>query len=328
MKQQHIFITGANGFVGRHLCRHLAQRGTRVTACVRPCSDTSSLEGVAGVDILRVAELGPRGTRETQFAGIDAVVHLAARVHVMHDTAPDPLLEFRRVNVESTEHLARTAAESGVRRFVYVSSIKVNGETTGDGSFTADDRPGYADPYGQSKWEAEQKLEEIASIKGMEWVVIRPPLVYGPDVRGNFLALMKCLRRGFPLPLGAVENQRSIVSIYNLIDLLERVLHHPNASGQRFLVKDQEDVSTAELVRRIAQALQIRPRLIPVPPSLLLLTGRLLRRRDAVQRLCSSLVVNTAKTAHLLQWRPPVSMDCGLVNTCSWFSSAASDGSL
>jgi nucleoside-diphosphate-sugar epimerase len=246
----------------------------------------------------------------------------------MHETSPDALLEFRRANVGSTEHLARTAADSGVRRFVYVSSIKVNGETTGDGSFTADDRPGYVDPYGQSKWEAEQKLEEIASTQGMEWVVIRPPLVYGPDVRGNFLSLMKCVRRGYPLPLGAVQNQRSIVSIYNLIDLLEQVLHHPNASGQRFLVKDQEDVSTAELVRRIARALRTRPRLVPVPPSLLSLSGRLLRQRDAVQRLCSSLVVNTTKTADLLQWRAPVSLDCGLGSTCNWFSTTASGGTL
>lgn len=328
MKQQHIFITGANGFIGRHLCRHLAQLGMWVTACVRPTSDVSTLEGVKGVRIMRVPEAGPTPALEAQFAGVDALVHLAARVHVMHDTSSDPLAEFRRVNVAGTERLAHIAADNGVRRFVYISSIKVNGEATGARSFTADDLPGYVDPYGRSKWEAEQKLEEIATARGMEWVIIRPPLVYGPGVRGNFLALMKCLRRGLPLPLGSVENRRSIVSVYNLVDLLERALLHPAASGQRFLVKDQEDVSTAELVRRLALALQTRALLIPVPSSFLLMSSRLLRQQDAVQRLCSSLVVNTEKTAQLLQWMPPVSLDRGLGTTCTWFKAAASDGML
>lgn len=328
MKSQRILVTGANGFVGRHLCRHLVQQGLQVTACVRSHADLSSLHDIDNCDILRVPELGPAALLQSHLAATDAVVHLAARVHVMHETSTNPLAEFRRVNVRATENLALAAAKSGVRRFVYVSSIKVNGESTGDGSFSADDRPGYLDPYGQSKWEAEQKLEEIATARGMEWVIVRPPLVYGPGVRGNFLAFMRCLGRGFPLPLGAVTNQRSIVSVYNLVDLLERALHHADAPGQRFLVKDQEDLSTAELARRLARALDTHARLIPIPPSLLLLSGRLLRRQEAVQRLCSSLVLNTAKTAHLLHWRPPVSLDSALGNTCNWFKAAVANGTL
>jgi nucleoside-diphosphate-sugar epimerase len=332
MTQRRILITGANGFVGRHLCRHLIRQGKSITACVRPSSNISSLDGLRNLEFLRISELTPKASSwlalGRQLAEVDAIVHLAARVHVMRDTSVDPLAAFREANVTSTECLARAAAESGVRRFIYVSSIKVNGEATDGSSYTADDRPGYVDPYGQSKWEAEQKLEEIATAKGMEWVVVRPPLVYGPDVRGNFLALLKCLLRGYPLPLGAVENRRSVVSAYNLADLLERTLYHPNASGQRFLVKDEEDISTAELVRRMAKALQRRPRLIPVPPGLLLASGKLLRKEDMIQRLCSSLVVNTTKTADLLDWRARVPLDWGLGRTCDWFQTAMLRGAL
>jgi nucleoside-diphosphate-sugar epimerase len=332
MTPHRILITGANGFIGRHLCRHLTRQGKSITACIRPSSNISSLAELPKLELLRISELTPHASSwpalGRHLAEVDAIVHLAARVHVMHDTSADPLAAFREANVTTTECLARAAAESGVRRFIYVSSIKVNGEATEDSSYTADDRPAYVDPYGQSKWEAEQKLEEIATAKGMEWVVVRPPLVYGPGVRGNFLALMKCLLKGYPLPLGAVENRRSVVSVYNLADLLERTLYHPNASGQRFLVKDEEDISTAELVRRLGNALQRQPRLIPVPPRLLLASGKLLRKQDVIQRLCSSLVLNTTKTADLLDWRARVSLDSGLGRTCEWFQTATLRGAL
>jgi nucleoside-diphosphate-sugar epimerase len=332
MTPRRILITGANGFIGRHLCRHLTRQGKSITACIRPSSNISPLDGLRNLDLLRISELTPNASSWPSLGShlreVDAIVHLAARVHVMHDTSTDPLAAFREANVKTTECLARAAAKSGVRRFIYVSSIKVNGEATANNSYTADDRPGYVDPYGQTKWEAEQKLEEIATATGMEWVVVRPPLVFGPGVRGNFLALLKCLLKGYPLPLGAIENRRSVVSVYNLSDMLESTLYHPNASGQRFLVKDEEDISTAELVRRLAKALQRQPRLIPVPQWLLLASGKLLQKQDVIQRLCSSLVVNTTKTADLLHWRPSVPLDWGLGRTCDWFQTATLHGAL
>lgn len=325
MTQHRILVTGANGFVGRHLCQHLASQGNYVKACVRPSSNTSALIGIPHLEVVRVPEQSDNSLIP-MLSAVDAVVHLAARVHVMRETSRDPLADFRRVNVTSTRCLARAAARVGVRRFVYVSSIKVNGEVTHGRSFSPDDPPGYVDQYGQSKWEAELELEHIASTSGMEWVVVRPPLIYGPHVRGNFLALMKCLQEGFPLPLGSVDNHRSIVSVYNLVDLLELAIYHPGACGNRFLVKDAEDISTADLVRGIARALHTRARLFRIPPSLLLIAGKCLHRYDAIQRLCSSLVVDVTKTTDLLGWRAPMSLESGLGRTCSWFQAAASRG--
>src|ERR1700761_1965527 len=191
MTPRRVLITGANGFVGSHFCRHLARKRKCITACVRPSSNIAPLHAVKNLEVLRISELTPDAPSwpvlSSKLSEVDVVVHLAARVHVMQDKAVNPLAAFRQANVASTEWLARAAAAGGVRRFIYVSSIKVNGEATSDHAYTADDRPGYVDPYGQSKWEAAQKLEEIASANGMEWVVVRPPMVYGPGVRGNFL---------------------------------------------------------------------------------------------------------------------------------------------
>jgi nucleoside-diphosphate-sugar epimerase len=323
MIRNRILITGANGFVGQHLCAHLVAIGRKVTACVRPKATGLRVPGSDNLRIMVVPDITAYAYWPEQLTDVDTVIHLAARVHVMQDRSSDPLAEFRKVNVAATSALVEQAARAGVRRFIYVSSIKVNGEATSSGEFHADDLPGYRDPYGQSKWEAEQKLESLAVASHLEWVVIRPTLVFGPGVRGNFLSLMRCIRRGLPLPLGSVDNRRSLVSVYNLVDLIASAIDHPAAAGQRFLVKDPEDLSTCELVRRIAKALDCRPRLLPVRTSLLVSSARLLRKEAIVQRLIGSLVVNTEKTAELLQWRAPMSFDSALAETCAWFQTTS-----
>jgi UDP-glucose 4-epimerase len=245
--------------------------------------------------------------------GVSAVIHCAARVHVMADTAADPLEEFRHVNVQGTLNLARQAAAAGVRRFVFVSSIKVNGEATQPGApFTADDAPAPLDAYGVSKMEAEQGLRELAAQTGMEVIIIRPPLVYGPGVKANFAAKMRWLQRGVPLPLGAIHNQRSLVALDNLVDLIVTCLTHPAAANQTFLVSDGEDVSTSELLRRMGQALDRPARLLPVPQSWLKLAAAMVGKSDVAQRLCGSLQVDISKTRQLLSWTPPLSLDQGL----------------
>jgi UDP-glucose 4-epimerase len=231
----------------------------------------------------------------------------------MQEATADPLEEFRRVNVQGTLNLARQAAAAGVRRFVFVSSIKVNGEATQLGRpFTADDAPAPLDSYGVSKMEAEQGLREIALQTGMEVVIIRPSLVYGPSVKANFAAMMRWLKRGVPLPLGAIHNQRSLVSLDNLVGLIVTCLTHPAAANQTFLVSDGEDASTTELLRRMGQAMGHPARLIPVPTSWLKLAAAMVGKRDVAQRLCGSLQVDISKTRELLGWAPPVSLDEGL----------------
>lgn len=241
------------------------------------------------------------------------MVHAAARVHVMDDRASDPLAEFRRINVQGTLNLARQAAAAGVRRFVFISSIKVNGEATKLGiPFSADDIPAPLDPYGVSKMEAEQGLREIAAQTGMEVVIIRPPLVYGPGVKANFRAMMHWLTRGVPLPLGAIHNRRSLVALDNLVDLIVSCLDHPAAANQTFLVSDGEDLSTTQLLRRMGRALGKPVRLIPVPPALIKVGATLMGKRAVAQRLCDSLQVDISKTRQLLGWSPLLSVDEGL----------------
>jgi UDP-glucose 4-epimerase len=231
----------------------------------------------------------------------------------MQEATADPLEEFRRANVQGTLNLARQAAAAGVRRFVFVSSIKVNGEATQLGSpFKADDTPAPLDAYGVSKMEAEQGLREIARQTGMEVVIIRPPLVYGPGVKANFAVMMRWLKRGIPLPLGAIHNQRSLVALDNLVDLLVTCLTHPAAANQTFLVSDGDDVSTTELLRRMGQALGCPARLMPVQVSLLKLAAAMVCKRDVAQRLCGSLQVDIEKTRRVLGWTPPISLDEGL----------------
>jgi UDP-glucose 4-epimerase len=242
-----------------------------------------------------------------------AVVHLAARVHVMQDQAADSLAEFRRVNVQGTVRLAHLAAAAGVKRFVFVSSIKVNGEATRLlFPFRADDDPVPTDAYGISKMEAEQGLSEIGAKTGMEVVIIRSPLVYGPGVKANFGSMMRWLKRGIPLPLGAIRNQRSLVSLGNLIDLIMTCLTHPAAANQIFMVSDGEDVTTTELLRRMGIAMGHPARLVPIPENLLKVMASLVGKNNVAQRLCGSLQVDISKTRELLGWTPPLTLDEGL----------------
>lgn len=301
-----ILVTGANGFVGTALCRHLASRGHAVRRALRSAPAGQAPAG----DWRAVGDLCAAQDWTDALAGCEALVHLAARVHVMQDSAADPLAEFRRVNVEGTLNLARQAARHGVRRFVFVSSVKVNGEATLPGQpFTEEQRPHPQDAYGISKHEAEQGLRALAQETGMQVVIVRPPLVYGAGVRANFRTLALAVQARLPLPLALVDNRRSLVGLDNLVDFLRVCLEHPAAAGQTFLVSDGEDLSTPELVRRMAAAIGRRALLLPVPSALLVAGAALVGKREVARRLCESLQVSIAKARSVLGWAPPASVD-------------------
>ena len=320
MALRHTLVTGANGFIGKSLCHRLVELGKEVTACVRDRADVSVFAEMPGsLNICRVPSLDAVGQLASVFSRVDAVLHLAGRAHIMHETADDPLEAYRAVNVGTTESLASIAAQTGVKRFIYVSSIKVNGESTNGTPFHSDDPPGYSDPYGKSKWEAEERLREIAEAAHMEWVIVRPPLVYGPGVQGNFLALLWSVFRRAPLPFGSVHNTRSLISDFNLSDFLTLLVDHPLAANNRFLVSDRNDISTPDLIRHVAVALHRPHRVVPCPEAVLRLAGTILKRRTAIDRLCSSLVVDRHKTKDLLGWNAPATLDWGLDRTASWF---------
>lgn len=242
---------------------------------------------------------------QTALRDCDTVIHTAARVHIMNEKAEDPLFEFRKTNVEGTLHLAKQAAKLGIKRFIFISSIKVNGESTlTNQAFLADDCPNPQDPYAVSKLEAEQGLQLIAKETGMELVIIRPPLIYGPGVKGNFQRIIRLILCGFPLPLGAIKNKRSFVSLNNLADLIKVCLKHPKAANQIFLVSDGHDLSTTELLYNIAQAINKSLWLLPIPESVLKFVGYLLGKKEVFERLCGSLQVDISKTCELLDWQP------------------------
>lgn len=307
-----VLVTGANGFVGAPLCARLAAQGLRVRAAVRSTSNAP-----AGAEVVQSGDLEAGTDWSAALKDVSEVVHLAARVHVMNEASADPLGAFRRVNVDGTASLARQAARAGVRRFVYMSSIKVHGEHTSPGqAFRAGDLPAPRDSYGVSKMEAEQALRQIASETGMELVIVRPPLVYGPGVRANFAFLMRWLVRGVPLPLASITtNRRSLVALENLIDLVSTCLSHPLAAGETFLISDGEDLSTAELLIRLGRALGHPARLFPVPSGVLKLGATVLGRPGVHQRLCGSLQVDIGHTRECLGWTPPVSVDAALIQT-------------
>lgn len=300
-------VTGATGFVGQALLARLAADASN-TVC-----GTSRQPGdplAPGVPRSVVAELGPDTAWRAALQGVDVVVHLAARVHVMREHAQDPLAEFRRVNVQASLALAQQALQAGVRRLVLVSSVKVHGESTPAGKpFRADDPPLPQDAYAQSKQEAEAALRALVRSGGLELVIVRPPLVYGPGVRANFRALMQAVARGWPLPLGALHNQRSFVALDNLVDLLVLCGRHPAAANQSFLVSDGCDLSTTELLQQLARAMGRPARLLPVPAGVLRALGRLAGRPAMVERLCGNLQVDIAKTRERLGWSPPVAVD-------------------
>jgi nucleoside-diphosphate-sugar epimerase len=304
-------ITGANGFVGHAVCQRLhSMIGVQAVGCVRRANSFTK----PAIATLTVGDLSAQTDWSVALAGVDVVVHAAARVHVMDDTASDPLAAFRAVNVLGTMNLARQCVAEGVKRFVFISSVKVNGESTQPGrAFAEVDTPSPLDAYGVSKHEAEQGLRQLATDSGMEVVVIRPPLVYGPGVKANFAALMRAVQRGWLLPLGAVDNQRSLVALDNLVDFIVACISHPHAANQIFLVSDGQDLSTAELVRGMARAADVPTRLLPVPVWVLRAGARLLGKGDAVQRLCGNLQVDISKARQLLGWIPPISVQEGLM---------------
>jgi nucleoside-diphosphate-sugar epimerase len=271
-------------------------------------------------------DLGPDANWTPLLDGVDTVIHTAARVHVMQDRAADPLTEFRRSNTEGTLRLAQQAVEAGVQRFVFVSSIKVNGESTVEGHpFVASEASMPGDPYGISKYEAEAGLKKLADASGLEVVIVRPPLVYGPGVRANFLSMMRWISRGVPLPLGAVHNRRSLVALDNLVDLLTVCARHPAAVNETFLVSDGEDLSTTDLLRRIGRAMDKPVRLIPVPASVLELGGTLVGRGDVSRRLCGSLQIDLSETRRILAWQPVIGVDSALRKTVAAFLSGQPD---
>lgn len=317
MKQARVLVTGANGFIGRSLCVDAAARGFKVGAVSRsPCELPAGIENwvVASMDECTDWQ-GVLG------GGYDVIIHLAARVHVMRDAAINPLAEFRRVNVKGAVNLARQAAAAGVRRFVFISSIGVNGNETIGRPFTAQDRVAPHSAYAVSKHEAELELQALALQTGLQVVIIRPPLVYGPGAPGNFGSLMRWLQRGVPLPLGAIDNRRSLVALDNLVDLIITCITHPAASNQTFLVSDGQDVSTTELLRCMGQAMGRPARLLAVPTGLLTLAAAMLGKRDMAQRLCGSLQVDIEKTCQLLGWRPPLTLEQGLKKAAQGFGS-------
>ena len=306
----HVLVTGASGLVGRAVIARLTHEADiTLRAAYRAIPETLP----AGVSATLIGDLGSQTEWRDAVQNIDVVIHCAARVHVMHDTEADPLTAFRRANVDGTLHLARSAAAAGCRRFIFVSSVKVNGESSAPGHpYTETMQPAPVDAYGQSKLEAENALFALATETELEVVVIRPPLVYGPGVKANFLAMMRAVYRGIPLPLGLIDNRRSLVAVDNLADLIALCTGHPAAANEVFLAGDGEDVSSTELLRRVGKALGKPARLLPVPVSLIMAVARLLGRKSVANRLCGTLQVDIHKAQNLLGWAPPLSLDEGL----------------
>ncbi|WP_372882047.1 UDP-glucose 4-epimerase family protein [Psychromonas sp.] len=295
-----ILITGASGFVGAAVNSRLEQEKSYLllqTSRFDSGSDKLSIDFSLGFNI------------SSELVDVETIIHCAARVHVMSDKAVDSLQAYRQVNTTGTLNLAQQAADAGVKRFIFISTIKVNGESTEPGfPFKPDDNFVPVDSYGLSKYEAEEGLRKIAEKSGMEVVIIRPPLVYGPGVKANFAAMMKWIYKGIPLPLGGInENRRSLVSIDNLVDLIITCIDHPNAANQTFLVSDDDDMSTSKLLARMATALDVPNRMLPVPSAWLTAVAKLMGKPAIAQRLCGSLQVDISKTKKLLDWRPPYS---------------------
>jgi nucleoside-diphosphate-sugar epimerase len=315
MQRNRFLVTGATGFIGRALSLELVRRGYDTRCAVRDRTRATELPG----QVVEVGEIDRETDWDAALGGVTTVIHLAARVHVMGEAAGDSLAEFREINVLGTKQLARVAADKGVQRIVYVSSIGVNGRNTKFKPFTEAGIVAPSSSYAISKYEAEQSLLEMSDRTGIEVVILRPPLVYGPDNKGNFLRLLKLVQRGFPLPLGSVTNHRSMVYLGNLVDALIVCAQHSGAVGKTYLVSDGSDVSTPQLICRIARLLNKPAKLWSVPPALLRMAGRVTGKSPEVERLIESLVVDSSKIHHELGWSPPFSMEQGLAETVRWF---------
>ncbi|MDA3832884.1 MAG: SDR family oxidoreductase [Spirochaetales bacterium] len=298
-----ILVTGANGFVGSALCGRLKVEGYNIRCAVRTQAQTENF--------IAVGDIGPETQWDKALHDVDTVIHTAARAHIAKDQVPDPLAEYRQVNVEGTLNLARQSAQAGVKRFIFISSVGAIGNQSTT-PFTEQDTPAPHDLYAISKYEAEQGLQQLAQETGMDVVIIRPPLVYGPNAPGNFGSLVRWVEKGIPLPLGAIHNKRSLVALDNLVDLIVTCIDHPAAANQIFLAGDGEDVSTSELLRGVAKAMGKPARLIPVPAKILTLGATLLGKKAVAQRLLGSLQVDISKAREVLGWEPVVSVEEGM----------------
>ena len=313
-----ILITGATGFVGKPLCVRLSAVGP-IRALARTAYTTSTEFGRGPhKQWLEIDDLCTVSNWRPLLDGIEAVVHLAARTHVLRDSSSDPLTAYRRINVQATETLARAGVKAGVKRFIFLSSIKVNGERSLGQPFHESAEPRPVDAYGVSKWEAEQVLSRIAAETGLEVVIVRPPLVYGPGVKGNFLRLLEIARRGWPLPLASVRNLRSYVYVENLVDALVTCATHPKAAGKTYLVGDNSDLSTPELIGQLSSRSGARARLLPFPPGILLGAAKLAGRGGEASRLLGSLQVDSSLIRAELGWTPPFNVSEGLDRTVHW----------
>lgn len=331
--KRHILITGASGFIGSALLNAMREkhcvRGTQRSLSVSPehsgkkrHSGQQRESSKAGFEVVSGLELGRDTDWSISLSGIDTVVHTAAIAGKPRDSTSNPLELFRRINVEGTLSLARQCVSSGIERFVFLSSIKVNGEETEPGRpFRADDGPDPQDPYGISKYEAEQGLLSLSRETGLKVTIIRPVLVYGPGVKANFESIMRCLCRGMPLPLGCIRNLRSLVALDNLIDLIQVCCEHPDAAGQTFLVSDGEDLSTTDLITRMARSLNRPPRLIPIPAAVLETAANLLGKKAVARRLLGDLQVDIEPTCRILNWQPVTTVDRALQKTADFYLS-------
>lgn len=312
-----ILLTGGNGFVGSSLCKKLLSQKRQVTSAVRNASEWKG-EDDPRLKLVSVGNIDAHTDWLVALEGCDRIVHLAARAHVLHDESKDALLEFRKTNVDGTVQLARMAKDAGVKRFVYVSSIGVNGSVSSR-PYHEDDIPIPVEPYAVSKLESELALQELCKNGEMELVIVRPPLVYGPGCPGNFLRLMKLVESGLPLPFGSIHNRRSFVGVSNLVDLLTVCLFHPDASGRIFLASDMEDVSLPELLRILAKGMGKSARLIAVPAGLVLAAARALNKAGVYEKLCGNLTVDASSLVTVLGWKPPIRLEEGLLLTARWY---------
>jgi len=313
-----VLVTGSSGFIGGAILAKLVDMERyqlRTAGRSKPKNTSRDIDHVVIQDFSSDAKLADA------VKDVDVIIHAAARVHVLQESSTDPLTEYRAVNLKGSMNLAQLGVEAGVRRLIFISSIKVNGESTEPGKpYTADDVPAPVDPYGVSKYEAELGLMHIAEKSGLEVVIIRPVIVYGPGVKANFLSMMNWLSKGIPLPFGSVPNKRSFLAVENLVDLIATCIDHPGAANQTFLVSDGEDLSTTELLRRMALALGKPSRLLPVPSGLLKTGARLLGKSDIAQRILGSLQVDISKTKKALGSVPPVGVDEAMRNTVQDFN--------